>query len=65
LMRRELGSAVLLKWASEVRSLDWFLVACAEGVDRFSGDVDAVLDQARARQSWGEKIQVPLVGVDY
>jgi deoxyribose-phosphate aldolase len=65
LMRRELGPTVLLKWASHVRSLDWFLVACAEGVNRFWGNVDAVLDQARARQSWGETVQVPLVGVDY
>jgi deoxyribose-phosphate aldolase len=64
-MRRELGPTVLLKWTSHVRSLDWFLVACAEGVDRFWGDVDTVLDQARTRQSWGETIQVPLVGVDY
>jgi hypothetical protein len=51
LMRLELGPTVLLKWASHVRSLDWLLVACAEGVDRFWGDVDAVLDSHRARQS--------------
>jgi deoxyribose-phosphate aldolase len=64
-MREELGGAALLKWMAPVRSLDWFLVARAEGVDRFWGDVDKVLDQARERQSWGERIRVPLVGVDY
>jgi deoxyribose-phosphate aldolase len=65
LMRRELGPHVLLRWTTPVRTLDRFLVARAEGVDRFWGDVEKVLDQARERQSWGELIQVPLVGVDY
>ena len=65
LMRRELGSEVLLKWMRQIRSLDQFLVARAEGVDRFWGDVEAVLEQARERESWGERIRVPLVGVDY
>ena len=58
-MRRELGAGVLLKWMAPVRSLDWFLVARAEGVDRFWGGVDYVLEQARDRQSWGEQIRVP------
>ena len=65
LMRRALGSEVLLKWMRQIRSLDQFLVARAEGVDRFWGDVEAVLEQARERESWGEPIRVPLVGVDY
>jgi deoxyribose-phosphate aldolase len=65
LMRRELGSGVLLKWMRQVPSLDQLLVARAEGVDRFWGDVEAVLHEARERESWGETIQVPLVGVDY
>ena len=65
LMRRELGSEVLLKWMRQIRSLDELLVARAEGVDRFWGDVEAVLEQARERESWGEQIRVPLVGVDY
>jgi hypothetical protein len=56
---------VLLKWMAPVRSLDWFLVARAEGVDRFWGGVDYVLEQARDRQSWGEQIRVPRPGVDY
>ena len=64
-MRRELGAGVLLKWMAPVRSLDWFLVARAEGVDRFWGGVEYVLEQARDRQSWGEQIRVPRPGVDY
>ena len=65
LMRRELGSEVLLKWMRQIRNLDEFLIARAEGVDRFWGEVEAVLEQARERESWGEQIRVPLVGVDY
>lgn len=65
LMRRELGSEVLLKWMRQIRSLDQLLVARAEGVDRFWGDVEAVLEQVRERESRGERIRVPLVGVDY
>ena len=64
-MRRELGAGVLLKWMAPVRSLDWFLVARAEGVDRFWGGVEYVLEQARDRESWGEQIRVPRPGVDY
>jgi deoxyribose-phosphate aldolase len=65
LMRRHLPRPVLLGWMATVRSLDRFLVAHAEGVDRFWGDAETVLAQARDRQSWGETIQVPLLGVDF
>lgn len=63
-LRSALGPRVLLKWTTPVRSIDVLLLAVAEGMDRFNGDVDSLLDEARSRAE-SRPMAVPLHGWDY
>jgi deoxyribose-phosphate aldolase len=63
-MRDALPVAVLLKWTQPVRSVEMMLVAMALGVDRFNGDVPALLTSAKRSSEWGP-LMLPIYGVDF
>jgi deoxyribose-phosphate aldolase len=63
-MRDALGPGVPLKWTAPVRSIDVLLLAVAEGMDRFNGDVISLLDEAESRAAW-LPLTVPVQGWDY
>jgi deoxyribose-phosphate aldolase len=63
-LRVVLGPDIQLKWTTPVRNLDVLLLALAEGADRFNGDVEAILGEAKGRSAW-MPITVPVRGWDY
>lgn len=64
LIRATVGPNVLLKWTTPVPSIHVMLLAIAEGVDRFNGDVEELLRKFTREASHGP-VSVPLKGVDY
>jgi deoxyribose-phosphate aldolase len=64
LMRAVLPVEIRLKWTYPVRSLDSMMICVAEGVDRFNGDPESLLQDA-ARRSAAGCLVVPVGGVDY
>jgi deoxyribose-phosphate aldolase len=64
LMRAVLPVEIRLKWTYPVRSLDSMMICVAEGVDRFNGDPESLLQDA-ARRSAAGPLVVPVRGVDY
>lgn len=63
-MRAALGPDVLLKWTTPVPSYHVMLLAIAEGVDRFNGDVPALLRDFIRESRYGP-VSVPRPGLDY
>lgn len=63
-MRESLPGDVLLKWTQAVRSVEMMLVCMGLGVDRFNGDIPALLQAAR-RSSDLAPLMVPLYGTDF
>jgi deoxyribose-phosphate aldolase len=63
-IREAIGDAVLLKWGAPVNSLDRLLLACGEGVDRFTADSTAILREA-SKRAMASEIRVPEPGHDY
>jgi hypothetical protein len=63
-MRAALPDEVTLKWTFPVRSLDCMMICLAEGVDRFNGDPESILEEA-ARRVARYPLVVPLRGLDY
>ena len=63
-MREALPSEVLLKWTQPVRSVEMMLVCMALGVDRFNGDIPALLRSAK-RSSEIAPLMVPVYGADF
>lgn len=64
LMRAALPDEVSLKWTFPVRSLDSMMICIAEGVDRFNGDPEAILENAARRAACGPLV-VPSPETDY
>ena len=64
LMRAALPEAVSLKWTFPVRSLDSMMICIGEGVDRFNGDPESILENAARRAAFGPLI-VPAPETDY
>lgn len=64
LMRAALPDAVTLKWTFPVRSLDCMMICLAEGVDRFNGDPESILETAAGRITRCPLV-VPVRGLDY
>jgi deoxyribose-phosphate aldolase len=64
LMRAVLPVGIRLKWTFPVRSLDSMMICVAEGVDRFNGDPESLLQDAARRIAAGPLV-VPVRGVDY
>ena len=63
-MRHTLPAAVLLKWTQPLRSVEMMLVCMALGVNRFNGDVPALLAEAK-RSTQRAPLMLPIYGVDY
>lgn len=63
-MRESLPGDVLLKWTQPVRSVEMMLVCMGLGVDRFNGDIPALLQSAK-RSSELAPLMVPLFGTDF
>lgn len=63
-MREALPVGVLLKWTEPVRSVEVLLVAIALGVDRFNGEIPALLSSAE-RSSRTGPLMLPVHGVDF
>jgi deoxyribose-phosphate aldolase len=63
-MRHSLPAHVLLKWTQPLKSVEMMLVCMALGVNRFNGDVRALVDSAR-RSSQLAPLMVPVHGVDF
>ena len=64
LMRAALPDEISLKWTFPVRSLDSMVICIAEGVDRFNGDPESILENAERRSASGPLI-VPVRETDY
>jgi deoxyribose-phosphate aldolase len=64
LMRAALPAEVALKWTFPVRSLDSLMICIAEGVDRFNGDPESVLQDA-VRRIARCPLVVPVREIDY
>jgi deoxyribose-phosphate aldolase len=64
LMRAALPDEVTLKWTFPVRSVDSMMICIAEGVDRFNGDPESILEDA-ARRTAICPLFVPVRELDY
>jgi deoxyribose-phosphate aldolase len=64
LMRAAMPDEVRLKWTFPVRSLDSMVICIAEGVDRFNGDPESILENAARRIASGPLV-VPDRETDY
>lgn len=63
-MRHALPDEVLLKWTQPVRSVEMMLVCMALGVNRFNGDIPALLAAAKRSSQLGPLL-LPVYGVDF
>ncbi|KRF22692.1 hypothetical protein ASG95_08940 [Phycicoccus sp. Soil803] len=63
-MRHCLPDRVLLKWTQPLRSVEMMLVSMALGVDRFNGDIPALLESAK-RSTRIAPLKLPVHGVDF
>ena len=63
-MRNALSDEVLLKWTQPVRSVEMVLVCMALGVNRFNGEVPALLEAAKRSSRLGPLL-LPVHGVDF
>jgi deoxyribose-phosphate aldolase len=63
-MRDALPSEVLLKWTQPLRSVEMMLVSMALGINRFNGDIPALLDSAK-RSTQIAPLMLPVYGVDF
>jgi hypothetical protein len=63
-MRAALPDEIRLKWTFPIRSLDSMTICIAEGVDRFNGDPESILNNAAQRTASGPLI-VPDRETDY